>query len=125
MRGTMIVFVLMISILFGVNQSLQAQTGEKQTGKASYYADRYHGRTTASGEKLNNNALTAAHPTLPFGTKVRVTNLSNGKTVEVTINDRGPYSRRRMIDISKAAAKEIGLIRQGVAMVEMEIIEAR
>ncbi len=121
----MIVFVVAVSSFFSSIQNVQAQTGEKLTGKASYYADRYHGRTTANGEKLDNNALTAAHPSLPFGTMVRVTNPKNGKSVDVRITDRGPYSKSRLIDLTKAAAKAIGMIRAGVARVEVEILEAR
>src|SRR5688572_14799873 len=75
-----------------------------QTGKASFYADKFDGTITASGEKYRHNKLTAAHKTLPFGTKVRVTNLSNNKTVEVVINDRGPYVDGRIIDLSRSAA---------------------
>jgi rare lipoprotein A len=125
MRVLMIVFVVAVSSFFSSIQNVQAQTGEKLTGKASYYADRYHGRTTANGEKLDNNALTAAHPSLPFGTMVRVTNPKNGKSVDVRITDRGPYSKSRLIDLTKAAAKAIGMIRAGVARVEVEILEAR
>ena len=79
-----------------------------QSGKASFYADKFEGTTTASGEKYRHNRLTAAHKTLPFGTKVRVTNLANSKTVEVVINDRGPYVEGRIIDLSRGAAEELG-----------------
>lgn len=78
-----------------------------QAGMASWYGSKFHGRTTASGERYNMNALTAAHKSLPFGTKVKVTNQKNGKSVVVTINDRGPFVKGRAIDLSKAAHKKI------------------
>lgn len=94
------------------------------TGLASYYGKRFNGRLTANGERFNMNALTAAHKTLPFGTKVLVTNPRNGKTVTVRINDRGPYAHGRSIDLSRAAAKQIGLIHRGHGTVEMAILES-
>ncbi|MBP1841026.1 septal ring lytic transglycosylase RlpA family protein [Formosa algae] len=93
------------------------------TGKASYYSDSLQGAPTASGSLYNKEALTAAHLTLPFNTLVRVTNLSNDKSVVVVINDRGPYTKRRIIDLSRAAAEEIDLIDQGVSKVKLEVIE--
>ncbi|NMW22407.1 MAG: septal ring lytic transglycosylase RlpA family protein [Chlorobiaceae bacterium] len=89
-------------------------------GKASYYAKEFHGKKTASGESFNLSHLTAAHRTLPFGTSVRVINLENGKNVVVRINDRGPHMRGRIIDVSPAAAKEIGLFGNGTANVRIE-----
>ena len=94
-----------------------------QTGKASFYADKFEGIQTASGEKYRHNKLTGAHKTLPFGTKVRVTNLANDKTVEVTINDRGPYVEGRIIDLSKAAAEELGFLNKGLADVKLEMVD--
>ena len=88
-------------------------------GVASYYASFFEGRTTTSGEVYKHKKFTAAHLTLPFGTKVTVTNISNGKSVKVRINDRGPHSKRIMIDLSQAAAKEIGLYGKGVGKVEV------
>jgi rare lipoprotein A len=93
-----------------------------ETMVASYYAKYFHGRKTASGEVYNKNLMTAAHKTLPFDTKLVVRNPKNGKTVEVRINDRGPFPRGRDLDLSFAAAKELGLIRAGVAPVEVVII---
>ncbi len=90
-----------------------------KSGKASYYADKFNGRKTASGERFSNGKKTAAHKTLAFGTKVKVTNLANGKTVKVRINDRGPFVAGRIIDLSKSAAKKIGLQKQGVANVKI------
>lgn len=94
----------------------------RMRGRASWYGSRFHGRRTASGERFNAWAYTAAHRSLPFGTKVRVTNLRNGRAVVVRINDRGPYSGGRVIDLSKAAAQAIGMLRAGTAPVRIEII---
>ena len=91
-----------------------------QSGKASFYADKFNGRKTANGETFRNSKLTAAHKTLPFGTKVKVTNKNNGKSVKVRINDRGPFVAGRIIDLSKKAAKKIDLDKAGVAEVELK-----
>lgn len=91
-------------------------------GMASWYGPGFHGRRTASGERFNQYALTAAHKTLPFGTQVRVTNLRNGQSVVVRINDRGPYSHGREIDLSKGSAQQIGLVSAGVASVKLEVL---
>lgn len=90
-------------------------------GIASYYASRFEGRRTASGEPYRAQALTAAHRSLPFGSKVRVTNPSNGRSVVVTINDRGPFTPGRTIDLSRVAAEEIGLVRAGHGPVQLEL----
>ena len=92
-------------------------------GSASYYAAKFHGRRTASGEAFDNNAMTAAHRTLPFGSLVRVTNPATGASVMVRINDRGPFTKGREIDVSRAAAEELGLIARGHATVELALIE--
>ena len=90
--------------------SLKAEpSGKTLSGRASWYGPSFHGRRTASGESFNTNALTAAHRTLPFGAKVRVVNKRTGRSVVVRINDRGPYAHGRIIDLSRAAAKAIGL----------------
>ena len=94
-----------------------------QTGKASFYADKFDGHPTASGEKYRHNKLTGAQKSLPFGTKVRVTNLANNESVEVTINDRGPYVDGRIIDVSKSAAEKLGFVNQGLADVKLEVID--
>lgn len=101
-----------------------ASFGQVQTGKASFYADKFEGSPTASGEKYRHSKLTAAHKTLPFGTKVRVTNLSNKASVEVVINDRGPYVENRIIDLSRAAAEKLGFVNQGLAEIRLEVIDA-
>ncbi|MGL4735166.1 MAG: septal ring lytic transglycosylase RlpA family protein [Enterovibrio sp.] len=95
----------------------------KQSGLASWYGPRYHGRTTASGEKFDMHALTAAHRTLPFGAKVKITNMKNNQYVIVKINDRGPYSGKRIIDVSHAAAKQLGMLRNGLANVSITIVD--
>jgi rare lipoprotein A len=95
-----------------------------QTGKASFYADKFDGSPTASGEKYKHSKLTAAHKTLPFGTKIRVTNLANDKSVEVVVNDRGPYVEDRIIDLSRSAAEKLEFINQGIANVKIEIVDA-
>ena len=92
-----------------------------EEGDASYYADSLHGNKTASGKPYDKNALTAAHRTLPFGTRVKVTYLKTGKSVEVVINDRGPHSKNRIIDLSGAAAEQLGLKQAGVGDVKLEI----
>ena len=89
-------------------------------GIASYYGKRFHGRRTANGERFDMNALTAAHKKLPFGTRVRVINPNNGKSVVVRINDRGPYAHGRTIDLSRAAARKIGLVSRGHGSLKLE-----
>ncbi len=91
-------------------------------GVASWYGAKFHGRTTASAEPYDMNAMTAAHPSLPFGTKVRVTNLENGRSVVVRINDRGPFAKRRIIDVSSHAAEHLGFLGAGLARVRVEVI---
>lgn len=92
-------------------------------GVASYYAAKFHGRRTASGERFDMGAMTAAHRTLPFGSKVRVTNPANGRSVVVRINDRGPFTRGRAIDVSPAAAEQLGLIARGHGRVELALVD--
>ena len=95
---------------------------ETVTGKASYYADRYHGRTTANGEKYDKTAYTCAHRTYKFGTILRVTNTSNNKSVKVRVNDRGPYAEGRIVDLSRAAAEAIDMVASGVISVKVEVL---
>lgn len=91
-------------------------------GEASYYGHELAGNRTASGERFNPNALTAAHRTLPLGTKLRVTNIANGRSVIVRVNDRGPFVRSRLIDVSLGAARQINMVRSGKAQVRLERI---
>ena len=97
-------------------------SGYDETGVASYYGARHHGKRTASGEPFDQNALTAAHRSLPFGTRVRVTNQQNGKQVVVRINDRGPFRRGRIIDVSRAAAAQLDMLDRGVVRVRIETL---
>lgn len=92
----------------------------EQHGKASYYGDQFHGRKTASGATMNQNAMTAASPNLPLGAKAKVTDTQTGKSVDVKVNDRGPYKKGRIIDVSKRAAKELDIKDEGVAPVKVE-----
>jgi rare lipoprotein A len=96
--------------------------GDVITGKAAWYGAKFNGRKTASGERFNAAALTAASKTLPFGTLVRVTNLKNKKSVVVRINDRGPSQPDRIIDVSRAAAAKLGMLRSGTAEVELKVV---
>lgn len=97
-------------------------SGFEQTGIISFYADKFHGRKTASGEIFDKGAMTAAHRTLPFGTRLKVTNLSNGKSVVVTVNDRGPFAHSRILDLSPAAAREIGMIGKGTVKARITVL---
>lgn len=93
-----------------------------ETGLASWYGKPFHGRRTASGERFDMHALTAAHRTLPFGSIVRVTDLESGRAVKVRINDRGPFRKDRIIDLSYAAARELGMLRRGVTRVGIDVL---
>ena len=93
-----------------------------EVGTATYYASRYDGRPTASGEPYDERRLTAAHRTLPFGTRVRVTNLANGRSVVVTITDRGPYCRNCVVYVSRRAARALGFVGAGVTRVRLEVL---
>ncbi|RUO73405.1 septal ring lytic transglycosylase RlpA family protein [Idiomarina ramblicola] len=103
-------------------ESPENLVGTQESGKASYYAMKYQFRTTASGERYNHFSSTAAHRTLPFGTKVRVTNIENNKSVVVKINDRGPFIEGRVIDLSRSAFDEIADLDLGVIEVDTEVI---
>ena len=92
------------------------------SGSASWYGSQFHGRKTANGERFNMHGLTAAHRSLPFGTKVRVTNRKNGKSVVVRINDRGPFVGKRVIDLSRGAAQAVSMIGSGIAPVTLQVI---
>ena len=99
--------------------------GSEAVGFASFYGSEFHGRPTASGKRYDADGLSAAHRTLPFGTRVRLTNLKNGRSVVVTITDRGPFRRGRIVDVSRRAARELGFLRAGVARVRLEVISGR
>jgi rare lipoprotein A len=104
-------------------ESRPESTAHKETGVASYYAVKFHRRKTASGELFNNHALTAAHKTLPLGSKVLVRNLTNGKSVTVRITDRGPFVKGRIIDLTQLAFSRIASLDKGVAKVEISVVD--
>ncbi len=112
--------IAIVIILFMAGLSAKSQITE--IGLASFYADKFDGRVTASGDIFDQNKMTAAHRTFPFGTKVKVTNINNKKVVTVVINDRGPFIKDRVIDLSKLAAKKLGFISEGVTRVKVEVI---
>lgn len=105
--------------------SFSQEIGYTQTGKASFYGPNLHGKRTASGERFNMNSYTAAHKTLPYGSYLKVTNTSNNKSVIVRVNDRGPYSHERIIDVSWLAAKKLGIVRNGKALVRIEVLDPK
>ncbi len=111
---------------FDCSQTTASEKKKTQgaTGIASWYGDRFHGRRTANGERFDMNGLTAAHRSLPFGSKVKVTNQKTKESVVVRINDRGPYSGNRLIDLSRAAAKKLRFIDSGVVPVKLEVLAA-
>ena len=117
--------ILMSMFLFLKVHAQEEKTGQglsrshTKKGYATYYAKKFEGRRTTSGKRYHAEKLTAAHRTLPFGTIVTVTNLSNGKSVEVEVNDRGPFTKRYIIDISESAAKILGFYKKGQSMVEI------
>ncbi|WP_169285723.1 septal ring lytic transglycosylase RlpA family protein [Chelativorans sp. ZYF759] len=100
----------------------QQPVAQSASGQASWYGSKFHGRRTANGERYDMHQMTAAHRSLPFGTKVRVTNQRNGRAVVVRINDRGPFAGRRIIDLSRGAAGAIGMVNSGVAPVKLEVL---
>jgi rare lipoprotein A len=100
-----------------------ATTAYTEAGKASFYADKHQNQKTASGERYNPELKTAAHRTIPLGSKIKVTNVDNGKSVVATVNDRGPYAKGRIVDLSKSAFSSIGDLSSGVISVQIEVIE--
>jgi rare lipoprotein A len=121
-------YAILLAVVFGCAQAPVARRPQEQAGRsaqqgtASYYGADFAGRRTASGERFDPQALTAAHPDLPFGTLVRVTNLENGRSVTVRINDRGPFTGGRIVDVSWGAARELGMLRSGVARVRLDLV---
>ena len=122
LKRTLALVALLHSPFFTLHSSF-VSAQEPQKGKASYYSKRATGSCTSSGERLHHDSLTCAHRTHPFGTMLKVTNVQNGKSVVVKVTDRGPYGRGRIIDLSWGAAKELGILSQGVAMVTVELAE--
>lgn len=119
-REPMCFFILCISLLSLLAISAGSHAHE---GRASYYASKFQGRKTASGEHYDADALTAAHRSLPFGTQIRVINLHNDRSVIVRINDRGPYVKGRIIDLSRRAARQLGMLDAGTAHIRIEYLE--
>jgi rare lipoprotein A len=113
---------LVLFLWFCAGAIAQTEPGYRKTGRASFYAKKFHGRRTTNGERYHNEKLTAAHRTLPFGTLVRVTNVRNGRSVVVRVNDRGPFVKDRLIDVSQAAAHELGMVAAGTAPVKVEVV---
>ncbi len=130
-RLNLIVIAFILNLLVGCSSTLAVDLektngyskSHELVGKASWYSNKFDGKRTASGERYNKNAYTAAHKSLPFGTIVRVTNTANSKKVDVKINDRGPFVKGRVIDLSQKAFEQIGNIKEGVAPVKIEIID--
>jgi len=133
LRSSFIIIVILVDIaLIGCASSVRFSSYENISsesqgklefdGYASFYADKFEGRKTASGEIFDQSKLTAAHKTLPFGTVVEVVNMNNGLSVTVVINDRGPFVAGRVIDLSYAAAKRLGMLQDGVVPVKLKII---
>ncbi|TMP73129.1 septal ring lytic transglycosylase RlpA family lipoprotein [Pseudoalteromonas sp. S1609] len=128
MKLIKLVLLSMLLVILNACSALPSNINNQQRdvaeqGKASFYADKYHGRTTASGERFSQQAATAAHLKLPFGTRVKVTNIANNKSVVVRINDRGPYIQGRIIDLSKAMFEKIADSSAGVIDVSVTVIE--
>lgn len=122
-RPAALVVLLAALVLAGcAGPGAVVRRGWTQVGLASWYGKPYHGRRTASGEVYNMYGVSAAHRTLPFGTRVRVTRLDNGRSIVVRINDRGPFVRGRIIDLSYGAAKKLGMVQEGVVKVRIEVL---
>lgn len=121
--------LLLLGMIFFLHAGASSPVEDKnpniktKTGLATYYSSRFEGRKTSSGKKYRAHKLTAAHRTLPFGTIVTVKNLKNGKTVDVEVNDRGPFTKRYIIDVSAQAAKELGIWKKGDARVEITYVK--
>ncbi|WP_076538675.1 septal ring lytic transglycosylase RlpA family protein [Shewanella sp. UCD-KL21] len=127
----LLVSVLLLGIVTGCSSRLPIDSPKTQqysashalVGQASWYGSKFHGRLTASGEKYNMRAYTAAHKTLPFGTIVRVTNTGNNKSIDVKINDRGPFVKGRVIDLSQKAFQQIASVDQGIVAIKIDILD--
>ena len=139
MRGPCSIFLLLLITtafagLTGCSSTQHSQTGpfttdgrpievlQSEEGTASYYSNKFHGRKTASGERYRKELLTAAHRSYPFGTYLRITSLGTGSSVIVRVNDRGPSMRKRLLDLSHAAAAQLGMLRAGIVKVRVEVI---
>ncbi len=120
MRKFRVLTIIFASLIIIAITKMSAQAPE--TGKATYYADRMHGRPTSSGTRYHRDSFYCAHRTLPFGTLVRVTDTQTGKSVIVKVIDRGPFGKGKVVDLSKAAARELGMLGKGVIRIELEVV---
>lgn len=116
--------LIISTLLLGLSACGTSKSTFSQSGQGSYYADKFAGRPTASGVPYRPGKLTAAHNTLPFGTRIRVTNTRTGRSVKVVVNDRGPHVKGRIVDVSKKAARKLGLVDAGVAPVQLKVVRA-
>jgi len=117
-------YIFLMVSLSDLSPDMQEYMGRIETGMASYYAPKFNGRKTSYGEFFSNQEFTAAHPTLPYNTLIEVTNLKNNRKVNVRVTDRGPFSKSRVIDISKSAARQIGMVQSGIAKVQLKVVGA-
>ena len=123
-RGRFCALPAMVAALALLASCGGSKTAFTQSGQGSYYADKFNGRATASGAIYRSGKMTAAHNTLPFGTRIKVTNVRNGKSVKVTVNDRGPHVKGRIVDVSGKAARQLDLVQAGVVPVQLKVIKA-
>ncbi|RNI32438.1 septal ring lytic transglycosylase RlpA family protein [Rufibacter immobilis] len=125
LRHLLLSLVILIPLLSGCGASAPAfgEKGYTESGKASYYSDKLRGNKMANGQRYRPSKRTAAHKKLPFGTKVKVTNPRNGRSVKVRITDRGPYAGGRIIDLSKSAARKLDMVKSGVVPVQMKVVK--
>lgn len=117
------ILVAGLSTAAALAQTTRTNQQDEMTGVCSYYARMHNGHVTAGGEQFDSNAMTAAHRRFPMGTKLKVTNLANGKSVVVKVNDRGPFVKGRSLSVTRRAAEELGFVRQGVTKVKMEKVD--
>lgn len=123
-NGCIYAALLSLFLLPGISEAKAYPDTHRLTGVSSYYGSFHHGRKTANGEVFNMNAMTAAHKTLPLGSKIKVTNLSNGKSAVLKVNDRGPYKHGRILDVSQGAAKKLDMIKTGTARVSIAVLSS-
>ena len=124
MNRSLIARILHAAALLALASCASSKNAFVQTGQGSYYADKFAGRATASGATYRPNEMTAAHNTLPFGTLIQVTNVRNGRSVRVTVNDRGPHVKGRIVDVSKKAARQLDIVEAGVVPVQVQVLRA-
>lgn len=119
------IVIMSLMMLFSTITPTESQEGFIQKGKASFYSKKFHGRKTAGGERVDSESYSAAHRSLPFNTMVEITNLDNNRSVVVRINDRGPFSKGRVVDMTYAAAKALGMIQRGIANVKLRVVGSK